>query len=149
MKCSRKRLTQTSRCTSRSITNCGWTTSAPPSVPGSSTVWESSPDTDSSFGKRTPHGRRLTGTSCGTGSSMMSARRLRKRNCGTQLGEPPSWRGDSFIPTWIFEGCLYDQFRTPSVISDSQNSVEDKTTPPKDSFSSEALVWNLNNAQGH
>jgi hypothetical protein len=48
----------------------------------------------------------------------------------------------SSIPAWIFEGCVYDQFkiRTPSVISDSQNSVADKNSPPKDTFSSEALV---------
>jgi hypothetical protein len=56
--------------------------------------------------------------------------------------EPQWWKSDSSIPTWIFEGCVYDQFkiRTPSVISDSQNSISDKNSPPKDTFSSEALV---------
>jgi hypothetical protein len=32
------------------------------------------------------------------------------------------------------------KIRTPSVISDSQNSIADKNSPPKDTFSSEALV---------
>ena len=78
-------------------------TSARRFSPALATVWELSPDSASSFGKLTPHGRRLTGTLCGRDLSMMSAQPLKKRNSSSRSGEPPSWARDSSIPTWRFE----------------------------------------------
>src|ERR1035437_10384062 len=141
-KCFRKRLTQMSRCKSRNTLNCGWTTSARHFGLSLSTVWGRSSVIASLSARRRPLGQKSTETSCGTASSMMNIQPFRKQNCDTRSGEPQWWKRDSSIPPWIFEGCGYDQFkiRTPSVISDSQNSVADKNSPPKDTFSSEALV---------
>jgi hypothetical protein len=45
------------------------------------------------------------------------------------------------IPTWVFEGWMYDQFKigTASVISNSQNSVADKNSPRRILFGGDCV----------
>ena len=47
---------------------------------------------------------------------------LHDAELSTQFDVTPSWTRELSIPTWILEGCVYDQFTigTSSVISDSQ-----------------------------